>query len=54
MILIADGFLKLRTAKGMVRQMFIKSRFRRAFEKQHGKQSQTLLKSARQHLYHIY
>ena len=31
-----------------------KSCFRRHFDKQHGKRSQTLLKSARQHLYHIY
>ena len=31
-----------------------KSRFRRPFDKQHGKRPQTLLKSPRQHLYHIY
>ena len=30
-----------------------KSRFRRTFEKQHGKRAQGLLKSASQHLYHI-
>ena len=30
-----------------------KSRFRRPFDKQHGKQAQTLLKSASQHLYNI-
>ena len=31
-----------------------KSRFRRSFNKQHGKRAQTLLKSESQHLYHIY
>ena len=31
-----------------------KSRFRGAFEKQHCKQAQTLLKSELEHLYHIY
>ena len=31
-----------------------KSRFRRLFHKQHGKRSQTLLKSVRQHFYHIH
>ena len=31
-----------------------KSRFRRPFDKQHGKQSEISLKSARHHLYHIY
>ena len=31
-----------------------KSRFRGPLEKQHGKQATTLLKSAPQHLYHIY
>ena len=31
-----------------------KSQFRGPFEKQHGKRSQALLKSASQHFYHIY
>ena len=31
-----------------------KSRFRGPFEKQHGKRSQSLLKSASQHLYHLH
>ena len=31
-----------------------KSCFRRNFDKQHGERSQTLLKSAPQHIYHIY
>ena len=31
-----------------------KSRFRRPFDKQHDKQSDPLLKSEREHLYHIY
>ena len=53
MILIAYAFPKLRTAKKVVRQMSKKSRFRRPFDK-HGKRSQTLLKSERQHLYHFY
>ena len=40
--------------KNMVRSMSKKSRFRRTFEKQHGKGAQGLLKSASQHLYHIH
>ena len=31
-----------------------KIRFKRLFDKEHGKRSQTLLKSAQQQLYHIY
>ena len=54
MILVANVFPKLETAKDMGRQMSKKSRFRRHFNKQHDKQSQTLLKSERQHLCHIY
>ena len=34
--------------------MFKKSRFRRPFDKQHGKRPQALLKSASHHLYHIH
>ena len=54
MTLVADVFPKLETAKNVGRQMSKKSRFRRPFNKQHDKQSQTLLKSERQHLCHIY
>ena len=54
MNLIAYVFPKLRTANNMVRQMSKNSCFRTPFGKQHGKRLQTLLKSARQHLYHIY
>ena len=50
MTLIGDVFLKLRTPKNVVRSMSKKSRFRRPFEKQHGKLAQTLIKSERQHL----
>ena len=34
--------------------MFKKSRVRGSFDKWHGEQSETLLKSERRHLYHIY
>ena len=37
---------KLHTAENVVRQKPKKFRFRRPFNKQHGKRSQTLLKSA--------
>ena len=52
--LIADVFLKLRTPKYDVREMSKKFRFRRPFDKWHSKRAKTLLKSERQHLYHIY
>ena len=52
--LITHVFLKLQTAKVVVRKMFKRSRFRRPFNKRHGKWSETLLKSDGQHLYHIY
>ena len=45
MNLIAYVLTKLRTPKDLVRQMSRKSRFRRAYDKQHGKRSKTLLKS---------
>ena len=54
MTLIAYVFPKLQTAKDVVREVSKKSCFRRPFNKLHGKRSQTLLKSARQHLDHIY
>ena len=37
-----------------VRKMSKNSRFRLLLDKKHGKRSQTLLKSASQHLYHIH
>ena len=51
MILIADVFLKLQSAKGVVTQMSKKSKI--PFDSHHIEWSQTLLKSARQHFYHI-
>ena len=44
MTFMADVFPKLQTAKDVVRQMFKKSCFSKTFEKQDGKQAQTLLK----------
>ena len=52
--LIAEVFLKLRKPKNLVRSMSTKSRFKVSFGKQHGKRTQTLLKFAWEHLYHIY
>ena len=52
--LIPDAFPKLRTPKNVVRYMSKNSRFREPFEKQHGKQAQTLLQFEREHLFHIY
>ena len=54
MTLIADLFLKLRTPENVVRYMSKKSRFKGPFDRQHGKRVQTLLRSERQHGYHIY
>ena len=51
---IADVFTEIGESKKQVRSMSNKSRFREPFEKQHGKQAKRLLKSERQHLYHIY
>ena len=46
--IIAYVFPRVRTAKDVVRQMFKKTPFRRPLEKEHSKQSQTLLKFAQQ------
>ena len=54
MKLVAYIFPKLQTAKDGVRQMSDRSCFKKPFDKRHDKQSQALLKSARQHLYRIY
>ena len=51
--LIADLFPKLRTPKNVVRYMSKKSRFKVPFDRKHGKQVQTLLRSEPQHCYHI-
>ena len=53
MTLIADLFLKLRTRENVVRYMSEKSRFKGPFDREHGKRVQTLLRSERQHGYHI-
>ena len=54
MNLIAYVFMKIRTPKDVVKKLSKKSHFRGPFDKQHGNQSQTLLKSAQQHLYDTY
>ena len=54
MTLIECVFRKLETAKDVVRQMSKKSYFRIPFDRRHGRRSQTLLKSAREHLYRSY
>ena len=53
MTLIADLFPKLRTPKNVARYMSKKSRFKGTFDIQHGKRFHTLLRSERQHCYHI-
>ena len=53
MIVIADLFPKLRTPKNVVKYKSKKSRFKGPFDRQHGKRVQTLLRSERQHRYHI-
>ena len=54
MTLRAAIFIKLRTSKNLVRSISKNSRFRWSFEKQDGKQTQTLLKFQRQNFYDIY
>ena len=54
MSLIAEILTKLRSPINVVRKMSQKSPFRVPLDKQHVKLAQTLLKSSRQHLYHIY
>ena len=53
MSLIAHLFPKLRIPKNVVRYMSKKSSFKGPFGGQHGKRVQTLLRSERQHRYHI-
>ena len=52
--LLAYVFPKSQTPKNVVKQMSKKSRFRGPLHKQYGKGDQTLVKSERHHLYHIY
>ena len=47
-------FGNYRPVKDMVKQKSKRSRFRRLFNKQHGQRTENLLKSPRQHLYHLY
>ena len=54
MTLIAYLFLRLQSARNVVRYMSKKSRFRLRFQKEHGKRVSTLFKFERQHLCHIY
>ena len=51
---IANVFPKLRTSKNLVRKISKEYRFRVPLDKQHGKRTQTLLKSKRRNVYHIY
>ena len=53
MTFIADLFPILRTPKNVVRYLSKKSLFKGPFDRQHGKRVQTLLRSDRQHRYHI-
>ena len=54
MTLIAHLFLRTWPAKNVVRYMSEKSRFRFTFQKKDGRRVSALLRSERQHLYHIY
>ena len=54
MIVIANVFLKLQTFKDLVRSISKKRSFRTSFESQHVEVSETLVKPAREHLYHIF
>ena len=53
MNVIAYVLTKIRTKKNVVRQMSKDSCFRRPYDKQHGKRSKTLLKSAREYVCYI-
>ena len=54
MTLIANSFPKLRTPENVARYMSNKSRFKGPFDRQHGKRVQKVLRSEKQHCYHIY
>ena len=54
MSLIGNSFRKLRTPENVARYMSNKSRSKGTFERQHGKRVQKVLRSGKQHCYHIY
>ena len=54
MTLISYLFLRLRTAKNVLRYICKKSRFTLPFQKEYGKRVSTLFKFEREHLHHIY
>ena len=54
MNIITNVFLKLKTAKDLVRQMSKRVCFRTTFDSHIVKGSQTLAKPAREHFYHIF
>ena len=51
---IANVFLNLETVQHLVKRLSRKHRFRTSFGSQHFKESQTLVKSAWGHFYHIF
>ena len=54
MTLIANVFPKLRTLKDLVRYISKMYHLRVPLDKENGKRAQTLLKSERRHVYHVY
>ena len=54
MTLIADLFPKPHTPEKVARYISNKSRFKGPFDRQHGKRVQKVLRSGKQHCYHIY
>ena len=54
LIVIATLLQKLQAAKDLVRPLSKKQYFRRPFDSQHVKGSQTLVKSAGEHFHHIF
>ena len=53
LIVLAHVFPKFKTVKDLVRPLSNKVRFRTSFDSQHVKESQTLVKYAWEHVYHI-
>ena len=54
MIVIANIFPILQTVKDLVRPLSNKRRFRTSFDNQHVKVSETIVKTAWEHFYHIF
>ena len=54
MTVIATLFPKLQTVKDFVGLLFKKHRFRNSFENQHVKESESLVKSSKEHFHHIF